>query len=66
MIGGFISWAGLVGRADEARGLSSLLGWLRDQPFGLVLYVSGALVIAIYGYYSLVQARYLKIDLDSL
>lgn len=64
LIGCFVIWAGFVGQAEEAKGLSSLLGWLRDQPFGLLLYVTSALIIAIYGYYSLVQARYLRISLD--
>ncbi len=64
LIGAFLIWAGFVGQADEAKGMASLLGWLRDQSFGLWLYLASAFVIGIYGYYSLVQARYLCIDFD--
>ncbi|MAI88896.1 DUF1206 domain-containing protein [Ponticaulis sp.] len=63
LVGVFLIWAGWVGDADEARGIASLLGWLREQPFGLWLYTLSAISIASYGFYSLVQARYLKVDL---
>ncbi|MAP94309.1 MAG: hypothetical protein CMK07_05100 [Ponticaulis sp.] len=64
LIGAFILWAGIEGQAEEARGMSSTLGWLRQQPFGLWLYVSSALAIAGYGVYSLYQTVYLKIDFE--
>ncbi|MFC6198751.1 DUF1206 domain-containing protein [Ponticaulis profundi] len=64
LIGVFLMWAGFVGEADEAKGMASLLGWIRDQFFGLWLYLASAFFIGIYGYYSLIQARYLRIDFD--
>ncbi len=63
LVGVFLVWAGWVGDADEARGIAGLLGWLRDQPFGLILYALSATSIASYGFYSLVEARYMKISL---
>lgn len=64
LIGAFLIWAGIAGDANEAKGLASILGWLRQQPFGLWLYSLGALVIAGYGFYSLMETRFLKIDFD--
>lgn len=64
LIGVFLIWAGIAGDADEAKGLSAILGWLRQQPFGLWLYVIGALFIAGYGFYSLMETKYLKISFD--
>ncbi len=64
LVGVFVIAAGIAGRADEARGLASLLGWLRQQPFGLWLYTLSALTIGGYGVYSLFQTVYLKIDFD--
>lgn len=52
-------------RIDQAKGLSSILGWLRDQPYGLYLYVAAALAIGGYGLYSLVETRYKKVDLNT-
>lgn len=64
LIGVFLVWAGIAGDADEAKGLSAILGWLRQQPFGLWLYSIGALFIAGYGFYSLMETRFLKINFD--
>lgn len=63
LVGIFLIWAGWVGDAEEARGIAGLLGWLRDQPFGLTLYALSAASIASYGFYSLVEARYMRISL---
>jgi len=65
LVGAFLIWAAFVGSADEAKGLSSILGWLRDQPYGLYLYVAAALAIGGYGLYSLVETRYMKVDLNT-
>ena len=64
LIGVFLIWAGYSGDSSDAKGMASLLGWLREQPFGLWLYLGSALIIAGYGYYSIFQTRYLTIDID--
>lgn len=65
LIGAFLIWAGVAGDADEAKGLAAILGWLREQPFGIWLYSLGATIIAGYGFYSLMETRFMKIDLQS-
>lgn len=60
----FVLLAAFEGDASEAKGLSASLGWLREQPFGVWLYTSAALIIAGYGFYSVMQARYLRVDLE--
>jgi hypothetical protein len=60
LIGIFAVLGGIDGEPRDARGLAETLGWLREQPFGFWLYVSGASIIGAYGFYSSFQAAHLK------
>lgn len=60
LVGIFAVLGGQAGEPSDARGLAETLGWLREQPFGFWLYLSGASIIGAYGFYSAIQAAYLK------
>ncbi len=64
LIGWFLIYAAEDADPDEAMGAAQLMGWLRAQPFGLVLYIAAAATLLGYAVYSLVQARYRKIGAD--
>jgi hypothetical protein len=55
LIGLSLIWSGFVAQPDEALGLSALLGYLRDAPFGAVLYGVAALIVGGYGLYGILQ-----------
>jgi uncharacterized protein DUF1206 len=60
----FLLVAAAQSRPDEARGLGGALAALLQQPFGpLLLGLLGA-GLAAYGAFSLVEARYRRIDVD--
>lgn len=56
LVGLFLIVSGMNAQPDDAKGISSLLGWLRWQPYGFWLFLAGALAIGGYGVYSAVQA----------
>lgn len=56
LVGVFVVLAGWRVDPSEARGLSGAITWLRLQPYGVFFYSLGALALAGYGLYSLVQA----------
>ncbi len=60
LIGVFAVLGGLGGDPEDARGLAETMGWLRQLPFGLWLYLTGAAIIGAYGFYSSFQAAYLR------
>lgn len=61
LMGLFVVIAAWTGKASDAKGLAETLSWLRLQPFGIWLYITSALILLAYGYYSYTQARYTKL-----
>ncbi|MGJ3232533.1 MAG: DUF1206 domain-containing protein [Oceanicaulis sp.] len=57
VVGVFVILAGWQVDPSDAKGLSGAITWLRGQPYGVYLYILGALTLAGYGLYSFVQAR---------
>ncbi|XBQ16568.1 MAG: DUF1206 domain-containing protein [Oceanicaulis sp.] len=57
VVGVFVILAGWQVDPSDAKGLSGAITWLRQQPYGVFLYVLGALALAGYGLYSFVQSR---------
>ncbi|MEQ8404148.1 MAG: DUF1206 domain-containing protein [Oceanicaulis sp.] len=60
LVGVFVILAGWHVDPSEAKGLSGAITWLRQQPYGVFLYILGALALAGYGLYSFVQSRRLN------
>ena len=60
LVGLFLLIAGWQTDPTEAKGLAGALGWVRQQPYGVVFYSLGALALGGYGLYSFVQARRLN------
>lgn len=60
LVGLFAILAGWHADPDDAKGLSGAITWLRQQPYGLFLYLLGAAALGGYGLYSFVQARRLS------
>ncbi|WP_375282962.1 DUF1206 domain-containing protein [Marinicauda pacifica] len=58
----FVVIAGWQASPEEAKGLSATITWLRDQPYGLALYLGSALVLAGYAVYSGLQARCMRLS----
>jgi hypothetical protein len=56
IVGGFLVFAATNTDASDVKGLSATLGWLREQPFGLWLFIASAVAIGTYGLYSGVQS----------
>ena len=56
LVGGFLLIGGMEADRSDIKGLAATLGLLREQPFGLELFVAAALAIGFYGVYSSVQA----------
>ncbi|MEO1101854.1 MAG: DUF1206 domain-containing protein [Pseudomonadota bacterium] len=63
ILGGLsVAYAGFATNPDKALGLAATLGWLREQPYGLALYLLAALAIGGYGVYCVLQARFTDFD----
>lgn len=58
IIGGFFIVAAIRVDPSHARGLNSAMSWLRDQPYGLVLFIVVAAGLVAFGAYSLIEARW--------
>jgi hypothetical protein len=63
VIGVFFIVAAVQRNPGDAKGLSAALGLLLQQPFGHLLLALVALGLLAYGFYSLAQARYRRIQL---
>ena len=61
LIGWFFIRAGMHDNASEAGGLSLALRTVRSQPYGDVLLAVVAIGLALFGVYSLIEARYRRI-----
>ena len=62
IIGGFLIVAAVQFDSAEARGLQGALQALQQQPYGWVLLGIVALGLVAFGAYSLIEARYRRID----
>ncbi len=56
--GVLFAYAGLSVDPDQAGSISEALSWLRQLPFGSILYMVVAVGLAAFGIYNLVEARY--------
>jgi hypothetical protein len=63
LVGGFLVQAGLDASPDRAHGLGGALATLASQPAGPWLLGAVAVGLMAYGAYSLVEARYRRLDL---
>lgn len=63
--GGFLLLAALQHDPSEARGLAGVLRALQGQPHGMLLLAVVALGLMAFGAYSLVEARYRRIQVPS-
>lgn len=52
------TYAGIKVDPDQAGGIAEALEWLRELPFGSVLYVAIAIGLAAFGVYNLIAAKY--------
>jgi hypothetical protein len=62
VIGGFLVVAAIQSRASQARGLGGALDALAAQPLGWILLALTAAGLFAFGAFSLVEARYRRID----
>ena len=62
LIGWFFIRAGMHDNAGEAGGLSLALRTVRSQPYGDILLAVVAIGLALFGIYSLIEARYRRIS----
>lgn len=62
IIGGFLVAAAVQVNSGQVRGLAGALGILQQQPYGWVLLGVVALGLVAFGIYSMVEARYRRID----
>ncbi|MQX91919.1 DUF1206 domain-containing protein [Sinorhizobium meliloti] len=58
IIGILFAYAGFRVDPEQAGSISDALEWLRQLPFGSILYIAVAAGIAAFGIYNLVEARY--------
>lgn len=66
LIGGFLVLAAVHSRSSQVKGLGETLNFIRTQPFGWVLLAVTAAGLFAFGVFSLVQARYRRIDAPDL
>jgi succinate dehydrogenase hydrophobic anchor subunit len=64
MIGAFLVVAAWQADSDEARGLNGALQALQEQPYGWALLLVAALGLVAFGFYSVIEAVYRRIDLQ--
>jgi hypothetical protein len=56
--GVLFAYAGFTVDPEQAGSISEALSWLRQLPFGSIVYVAVAVGLAAFGIYNLVEARY--------
>lgn len=59
-------FAGIHVNPDEAGNMANALQWVRQLPFGSILYVATAVGLAAFGFYNLIEARYRSVSSPSL
>lgn len=60
--GGFVVYAAIRLDPGEAGGMAQALDWIRTLPFGAALYALAAVGLVAFGLYSLIEARYRRLD----
>ncbi|MBB3594125.1 Zn-dependent protease [Rhizobium sp. BK529] len=60
------AYAGFRVDPDQAGSIADALQWLRQLPFGSILYIAVAVGLAAFGFYNLVEARYRVVRKPSL
>lgn len=63
--GGFFVYAALAVDPQQAGSLTDAMDWVQSLPFGSTLYALAALGLVAFGLYSLIEARYRKVDASS-
>jgi hypothetical protein len=58
IIGGFFIYAAFAVDPNQAGGLADALAWVRQLPFGAILYGLAAIGLFAFGLYGLIEARY--------
>ncbi|KAA9383678.1 DUF1206 domain-containing protein [Neorhizobium galegae] len=58
IIGGFFIYAAFAVDPNQAGGLADALAWVRQLPFGAILYGMAAIGLFAFGLYGLIEARY--------
>lgn len=66
VIGGLFIFAAVVVQPEQAGTLSEAMSWLRNLPFGALIYAAAALGLFAFGAYGLIEARYRHVDGPSL
>lgn len=66
IVGIFFCYAAVTVDASRAGSMSDALNWIRQLPFGRVLYLLVAIGLAAFGIYNLVEARYRRVKSPSV
>lgn len=66
IIGIFFLYAAFTVDPNQAGSMSDALEWIRQLPFGSILYMIVAVGLAAFGIYNFVEARYRVVDAPSL
>jgi hypothetical protein len=66
IIGIFFVYAALTVDPQQAGSMADALEWIRQLPFGSILYLITAVGLAAFGIYNFVEARYRVVDAPSL
>jgi hypothetical protein len=62
IVGGFFVYAAFTVNPEQAGGTAEALAWVRQLPFGSVVYGVVALGLGAFGLYNFVEARYRRIN----
>lgn len=66
IVGGFLVYAGFTVDPQSAGGTGDALAWVRQLPFGQLIYTLVAVGLAAFGVYNLIEARYRIVRTPSL
>ncbi|MBO9198272.1 DUF1206 domain-containing protein [Rhizobium sp. 16-449-1b] len=66
IVGAFFCYAAITVDPSQAGSMSDALTWIRQLPFGSVLYLAVATGLAAFGLYNLVEARYRRVKPPSM
>lgn len=66
IIGIFFCYAAFKVDQSQAGSMSEALSWIRQLPFGSILYFAVAIGLAAFGIYNLVEARYRRVHSPNL
>ncbi|MBP1849801.1 DUF1206 domain-containing protein [Rhizobium halophytocola] len=62
IVGVFFCYAAFTVDPDQAGSMGDALAWVRQLPFGAILYFIVALGLAAFGLYNMIEARYRIVD----